>query len=116
MGVSFYFFKKDVIIEAQGNKCYYCMRPFSNKLRCTIDHLIPISAGGSDELENLVGSCKYCNKAKGSLDEQEFLELAHNIGFDYVWSMRHLKADEGIRRRWNGQDSIETGGVPLPQT
>ena len=32
----------------------------------TIDHLVPMSKGGSDELENLVSCCRRCNSKKNN--------------------------------------------------
>ena len=39
-------------------------------LGCTLkstqaDHLVPVSRGGSNSLDNLVGSCQHCNEARG---------------------------------------------------
>jgi 5-methylcytosine-specific restriction endonuclease McrA len=39
-------------------------------LGCTLkstqaDHLVPVSRGGSNRLDNLVGSCQHCNEARG---------------------------------------------------
>lgn len=31
-----------------------------------LDHVIPWSAGGSDNVDNLVMSCQQCNQAKGA--------------------------------------------------
>jgi len=42
--------------------CAYCQ----NKDRPEIDHIIPISAGGSDELTNLQILCRSCNAKKGA--------------------------------------------------
>ena len=33
----------------------------------TLDHIKPKSSGGTNEIENLVGCCRACNEAKGSL-------------------------------------------------
>lgn len=30
----------------------------------SIDHVIPLSKGGSNEMDNLVTACCYCNKKK----------------------------------------------------
>jgi 5-methylcytosine-specific restriction endonuclease McrA len=31
----------------------------------TADHLVAVSRGGSNDLGNLVGSCRHCNEARG---------------------------------------------------
>jgi 5-methylcytosine-specific restriction endonuclease McrA len=31
----------------------------------TIDHVIPRSKGGSDDIDNLVGACRLCNNRRG---------------------------------------------------
>lgn len=38
-----------------------------------VDHKIPISRGGSCELENLQSLCRNCNSKKGTLTMEEFL-------------------------------------------
>jgi hypothetical protein len=32
----------------------------------TVDHIIPVSMGGTDEIENLVPCCRVCNSKKGN--------------------------------------------------
>lgn len=41
----------------------------------TIDHLVPKSGGGTEELENLIPACPECNYEKGSLTAGEYLAL-----------------------------------------
>ncbi len=56
--------------------CYHCSQRF-HPSELTMDHLIPISRGGTSTKGNLVTSCKPCNTKKGyktSLD-QAFEEL-----------------------------------------
>ena len=73
--------------SAQGGKCYYCGREsrevqprmIQGKLRhLTLplekDHKTPIGRGGSDGIDNLVGACMQCNRSKGSLTAEEFME------------------------------------------
>ena len=51
--------------------------PFRN---LTIDHIIPVSRGGTDHLENLQLLCGSCNSMKGSGSNEEFLVKLSGIG------------------------------------
>lgn len=46
-------------LERDGYVCAYCGREANEA-----DHVIPVAAGGKDELSNLVASCKPCNGRK----------------------------------------------------
>lgn len=53
------------VMHRDGFCCRYCgSKPGSELLE--IDHLIPVSFGGSDNTENLVTACKRCNRAKSN--------------------------------------------------
>lgn len=52
--------------------CRYCNR-ILNTIDATIDHKIPRSRGGTNQIENLCLCCKQCNKEKGSMLVTEFL-------------------------------------------
>jgi len=39
------------------------------------DHVIPVSKGGKDRLNNYQTMCVECNKAKGSVDNERFMEF-----------------------------------------
>lgn len=60
--------------------CFYCNIETSphhedgTHNKTTIDHLIPISRGGSDEWSNLVISCFRCNNLKKNLTLEEFIK------------------------------------------
>ena len=51
--------------------CHWCWEKFPiNKL--TLDHVIPLSKGGSDTKDNLVPACAHCNCSKRAKDPEEF--------------------------------------------
>lgn len=52
--------------------CAYCKREFSESLKPTIDHVIPLALGGKDDLDNLVLACRNCNRDKGRLRKEYF--------------------------------------------
>ena len=55
--------------EAAGRDakvCSYCDGAIPNWRRSVGDHVVPISKGGADVLENLVPCCPVCNTSKGN--------------------------------------------------
>lgn len=49
--------------------CAYCGAPAT-----TIDHILPVTKGGTGELANLAPACRSCNSAKGNRSLAEFLQ------------------------------------------
>lgn len=45
-----------------GNRCLRC----GEDKKLTVDHIIPISLGGSNTIDNLQPLCDFCNKSKGA--------------------------------------------------
>lgn len=67
-------------LEVQDGRCAYCGVKISifrtdgaHLLYATVDHIVPLSKGGPDRVENTLGACRRCNVAKGSLDPEVFL-------------------------------------------
>lgn len=52
--------------------CRYCHKVLSDNpyaidsLRPTLDHVVPRSRGGTNDITNLMTACRECNEAKGS--------------------------------------------------
>ncbi len=53
------------IYNRDKKKCYYCDKNLKFK-QITLDHYLPVSRGGLDEVFNLVTCCKKCNYIKGN--------------------------------------------------
>ena len=51
----------ELLVWLYQNRCAYCW--FEADL--TEDHVIPLVAGGSNAIENILPACKYCNSKKG---------------------------------------------------
>lgn len=67
-------------LEVQEGRCAYCGVEISifradgaQFLYATVDHIVPLSKGGPDRVENTLGACRRCNLAKRSADLSEFL-------------------------------------------
>lgn len=60
--------------------CTYCDAPLGGKVVGEIDHVVPTSAGGSDDLHNLVPACRGCNRGKSARSAEVWLtELAGQL-------------------------------------
>ena len=57
---------RDTILNRDNWTCYYCGRKLEPGLE-EIDHRVPRAWGGSDDPNNLVTACRYCNRAKRDL-------------------------------------------------
>ena len=55
------------VIEDANDRCAYCKAPsFITGARLIMDHIFPLSLGGSDDCENLAAACYHCNEFKGA--------------------------------------------------
>ncbi len=64
-GVSWAVYRRD------GYECRYCGR---DEVPLTVDHLILWEEGGPSIEENLVASCRKCNKTRGNMQYGDWLE------------------------------------------
>lgn len=56
--------------DRSKGRCHYCGR---QKRLLTVDHVVPLSRGGTWHITNLVGACSECNSLKGNMSADEFL-------------------------------------------
>jgi 5-methylcytosine-specific restriction endonuclease McrA len=61
------------LTREQRNLCFYCGNPVGNEREAHIEHVIPLSNGGSNELSNIVIACGTCNRSKYTKDGFTFL-------------------------------------------
>lgn len=63
------------LIAAKGHwRCYYCAAAVPDT-RGTLDHLVPIVAGGETKESNVVWACQACNSAKAGHSVSWFRHL-----------------------------------------
>lgn len=52
------------VLAARSPRCHWCKRPFNAKRRPTHDHVVPLSRGGANTMENSCCACGECNAGK----------------------------------------------------
>lgn len=57
------------ILDGTGDLCLYCDRPYT-----TLDHIVPVSRGGSTRRSNLGPACVSCNSRKRDMDVHDFID------------------------------------------
>lgn len=67
------------LYEIQNNTCPYCNNDMVDNIH--IDHIIPLSKNGSNEIENLILCCANCNLSKSAKDLDVWLKQC-NINCD----------------------------------
>jgi hypothetical protein len=60
------------VYERDGYTCRYCGTAVTT-YTATLDHLVPVTAGGTNGLDNLVTACLSCNTRKGKKPIGDFL-------------------------------------------
>jgi 5-methylcytosine-specific restriction endonuclease McrA len=55
-----------------GFRCAYCHTELSD-FNVSIDHIVPLSKGGSNSIGNINPCCRTCNSSKNDLDLEEWL-------------------------------------------
>jgi 5-methylcytosine-specific restriction endonuclease McrA len=56
-------FLKRTLRLRDGNRCFFCRRPFTRARPATLEHLEPLSRGGVNDLANCRLACGPCNQA-----------------------------------------------------
>lgn len=64
------------IITAAEGRCTYCGIPTD---RLEVDHFEPAAAGGTNDPDNLLPCCRFCNASKAHRDPIEWLHAKHGV-------------------------------------
>jgi hypothetical protein len=91
--------KTDVLIRDQ-HKCQSC----ASTKNLEFDHIVPVSKGGSSELDNIQLLCRSCNRSKRALSKEEFATQSTEKNCD----SRSLETEtEGETEKKKHQYSVE---------
>ena len=64
-----------MLLEKQDNRCIYCNKRFSKKVKRSLDHKIPFKRNGTHTAKNVHFVCINCNSSKGIKTHEEYLEI-----------------------------------------
>jgi 5-methylcytosine-specific restriction endonuclease McrA len=79
--------KKEIILNRQNNLCLGCKEEITTLFE--IDHILPISKGGNNELDNLQALCRSCHISK-TRDEKQIVSISLNINICQVLALNHI--------------------------
>lgn len=74
---------KDEIFKMSGGVCPICGKVLS-KYTYTIDHIIPLSRGGTNEPANLRAVHKHCNRLKGNFTDAEMMSNIRDVACNNI--------------------------------
>jgi hypothetical protein len=85
--------KRDFVYRITGGLCWYC-----GKTANSIDHMMPVCRGGTNQYGNIVPACRSCNNNKSALTVEEYrlrkpeqelhVFFAEDKKFDPRWPIR----------------------------
>ncbi len=62
---------KRLLFDAQQRKCVYCGNQYRYD-ELQVEHMVPKTLGGPDNIRNCQLACRSCNQAKGTMTDIEF--------------------------------------------
>lgn len=88
--------------EAAGHRCGYCLSPQRLVMaRLEIEHLVPVSRGGTSDESNLWLSCPLCNGAKADRTHAADPETGRDEPLfnprTQTWAEHFCWSDDGLR-------------------
>jgi len=73
------------LYEVQNHVCPYCSSDMRDNIH--IDHIIPLSKNGSNDVENLILCCSTCNLSKNAKDLEDWLKECNIDYNDFIDSI-----------------------------
>lgn len=114
------------ILKRDEHKCKYCGR-MAPEVVLQVDHVVPVTLGGSDDPSNLVAACRDCNSGKSSIPADAPLvaevadkALAWAEAMRIVAEERAAVRDQSqkhyakFRKEWNAWKDWRGNPEPLP--
>lgn len=111
------------VFKRDGFSCQYCgATPPAATLH--VDHVVPVSSGGSNEIDNLVTSCSCCNFGKGAtplnvapmaLEEKAALVAEREAQLRGYHAVMEAKRERIENQAWEIIDVLRPGAEAAPK-
>jgi hypothetical protein len=82
---------KQKVIARDGLKCIYCGRTIDLDT-LHIEHLMPRSKGGTEDLDNLTAACPICNTSKANRSYLDYISSPVSTNIAYSWVKAYIKS------------------------
>lgn len=92
------------VIERAKARCEYCQTQQAIVGYMEIDHIVPVSAGGSNDIDNLSLACHVCNHSKLDAETSIDAETGEEVS---LFNPRHQKWSEHFY--WNEDKTMIVG-------
>ena len=103
---------REYLLEKWNRKCAYCG---VTNTRLEIEHIKPLSKGGSNRVSNLAIACHSCNQAKSNQEIEQFLSGKPDIIKRVLSQAKRPLADAAAvnATRWKLYHQLKLTGLPV---
>ena len=78
------------VIERDGNRCAYCGTSPDRRNKLGADHIVPLTRGGKDAIENLISCCSKCNNEKNDRTPEEWGLIPAFLPVDVIYESQKI--------------------------
>ncbi len=103
---------REFLLEKWGRTCAYCD---AKETPLEVEHIQPISRGGSNRLSNLTLACRPCNQKKGNQVLEQFLAKKPVLLARILSQAKKPLADAAAvnSTRWKFYENLKATGLPV---
>jgi len=88
------------VLRRDGHRCRYCGAAAPGVM-LTVDHVVPVALGGSDDPSNLIAACGPCNAGKSSSSpDAPIVAAVDDKAARWANAMAQVAAERAADREW----------------
>lgn len=98
------------LLKQYASRCPYCGSFFDGSLMKTWDHVLPLSRGGANRLDNKVICCHPCNRLKADSTPEEFRDRLGSV-LQYARSHPHDFRHKRLYKAYRNHTIRQLSGI-----